>query len=231
VTLTACPVDDENDDDPDEIENGENGGVAGKRLKSYVISQPNAEDVRSDYSYNNDGTLKQIDVFQSSTRVMYVIITSYPDGTVAKQEQHISNYPLITIWNFTNDTNKKPFKREGSTSNDGNLTSTHTVDFTFQSGRKTREVEKIHSFVNGVTADQEIQRVFSYDNNGRRTTTTETSTGTQNGTRQYIRTYNSDGTLQKVNYPSGYNDNTPVTITFTWEDGKSPHNFDDYAQF
>jgi len=220
VTFTACEELNNNDD---ENGNPEGGGVAGKRLKSYIVSTPDSEDVRSEYSYNSDGTLKRIDNYYntSSKLLQYVIITNYPDGTVAKQEQHMEDYPMITVWNFTNDSNKKPIKREGSTLWDGVLTGTSTYDLTFQNGRKTRDVEKTFSSTGELI--QEVQRVYNYDNKGKRTTTSVTFSNGK--TRQDTRTYNSDGTLQKV---SG-SDNQ--IITFTWENGKPPHDFDDYAQF
>jgi len=34
ATLTSCDEDEDPNEDPDEIENGNNGGVAGKRLKT-----------------------------------------------------------------------------------------------------------------------------------------------------------------------------------------------------
>jgi len=220
MTVIACS-EDENSDENNE-ENGGNGGggvVAGKRLKSYIVSSPE-NTTRSEYSYNNDGTLKRIDNYyhESSKLFQYVIVTSNSDGTVAKQEQYLVDVSLITVWNFSYDANKKPLKRQGTSSMDGVEIGTSTVDYTFQNGRKTRDVVKDYS---GIVLQQETLREYSYGSNGRRTTTIQTING---NTLQYTRTYNSDGTLQKVTSSS-------ITITFTWENGKPPHDFDDYAQF
>jgi hypothetical protein len=214
VTFTAC---DENESDADE--NGNGGGVAGKRLKSYIVSSPENV-VRSEYSYNDDGTLKRIDNYDhvSSKLFQYVIITSFDDGTMAKQEQYLTDFSFVTVWNFSNDANKKPLKREGTTSMDGIIIGTSTADYTFQNGRKIREVVKDYSGA----VQQETLYEFSYGSNGRRTTTLQTIYGQSSS--QYTRTYNSDGTLQQVTSPS-------TTITFTWENGKTTVDFDDHAQF
>ena len=51
-------------------------------------------------------------------------------------------------------------------------------------------------------------------------------------TRKFTRTYNSDGTLQKVT-TDGYAgfQHTNYTVTYTWENGKTTVNTDDYATF
>jgi hypothetical protein len=217
MTFTSCPGSDENG------EENENGGVAGKRLKSYIVRSPGSQDLRSEYSYNSDGTLKRIDNYYhaSSELMQYVIITNYPDGTVAKQEQYLlGNYPLFTVWDFSNDSNKKPLKRDGTSSTGGVIISTSTVDFTFQNGRKIREIEILKD-ASGATI-QVTQRDYNYDNRGKRTTTNITINGVSS---QQTRSYNSDGTLQKATHSSG------GTIEFTWENGKPPNDFDDYAQF
>ena len=221
ATLTACDILEDNNDEGDKEEEGGNGGggVSGKRLKSYIVSSPE-NTIRSEYSYNSDGTLKRTDNYyhESSKLIQYVIYTNNSDGTVAKQEQYIEGYSLITVWNFTNDSNKKPLKRQGTSSMDGVTMGSSIVDYTFQNGRKTREVVKDYS---GTVMQSETQYEFNYGSNGRRTTTVQTINGKST---QYTRTYNSDGTLQKVISPS-------TTITFTWENAKPPHDFDDYAQF
>jgi hypothetical protein len=66
-----------------------------------------------------------------------------------------------------------------------------------------------------------IERTYEYDGAGKRTVTNETHTvpGLE-FSRKCIRAYNSDGTLNTITYPFNHIDTTPVTLTFTWENGK-----------
>ena len=218
VTLTACPVDDENEDDPDEIENGENGnngGVAGKRIITQLqTSGPSQGFVRVEWSYNDNGSLKRQDLYDESSKlVRYEIWTSNSDGTIAKEEMYDSNNNLLQYMNYSYDANKKPLKAEGAMN-----TTPWSYDYTFQNGRKTLQLMKI--------GDTEITLEFNYDGNGRRTTTSETTNyGTQVFTRVFTRTYNSDGTLQKVTFPNGYGDNTIVSYNGIYM-GKCKNDFE-----
>jgi hypothetical protein len=103
---------------------------------------------------------------------------------------------------------------------------TVTINFTFQNGRKTRELMNMGGGVMN-------EFVYNYDSQGRRTTTIHTlySSASVIGSRQFTRTYHADGTLQKVTYPVSFVDNTTVTKTFTWEDGKTTVNDDDFMQW
>ena len=98
------------------------------------------------------------------------------------------------------------------------------IDFTFKNGRKISE-ERKYSFGLSFTVSK---YEHEYDNKGKRTITIETHS--ELGKRQYTRTYNSDGTLQKVTYPIGFGgtDNTIVTNEFIWEDGKKTWDEDDF---
>ena len=233
VTLTACPVDDENEDDPDEIENGENGGVAGKRLKSTVqTTGPIDGSYRSELTYS-DGTLKQSDVFDVSSKLTgYAIYTNNSDGTRNKMEfydlSNSSEPQLAHVYTYSYDANKKPLQGKGIYYTNGTQYGTVTIDFTFQNGKKTGE--KMTFVFGNAPYSETFTTTFAhnYDNNGRRTTTTETHSLL--GARQYTRTYNSDGTLQKVTYPYGYggSDNRTVTKEFTWENGKKTYDEDDF---
>ena len=236
VTLTACPVDDENEDDPDEIENGENGnngGVAGKRIKTELQTTGTKDDFyRTEWSYNSDGTVKQSDSYnESSKRVEYTTYTNNTDGTIAKEESYeldnSSNFKLFYVYNYSYDDNKKPLQMLGSYYDDkGEVFLNMTFDFTYQNGRKTRQV-----VMGGDSMINEYE--YSYDSQGRRTKTIETTTysGQLISTRQIDYTYNTDGTLQKKTYPSNA-DNSTVTKTYTWEDGKTTVNIiDDYFPF
>jgi len=219
VTLTACPVDDENDD-PDEIENGENGnngGVAGKRIKSTIITEEGGETRTGDFTYNSDGTLNRIDWNDS-----YSIFTNNPDGTYAKWEDINTYGEMVMVYSY--DANKKPLKAEGTIKNSAG-TSPVTYDFTFQNGRKTFEIQKFGT--PGTDGYMSVTFEYNYNSSGR-TTTTETHSLV--GKRQFTRTYNSDGTLQKVT-TGGYTGvpTTGFTQTFTWENGKTTVNHDDHA--
>ena len=225
VTFTACDVFNPDDDD-DEIENGNNGGVAGKRLKTTVqTTGPIDAAYRQEFSYNSNGELIRCDHYDESSKLlMYHIYTSNPDGTRNKDELYevsISSTEPSYIYTYTYDANKKPLQGKGTYYWNGVATSTVNVDYTFQNGRLTREVLTSSSVI--------IQFDITYDNNGRRRTTTETHSLL--GTRQYNRTYNTDGTLQKVTYPNGYSgsDNTTITEEFTWENGKSTQDGDDLS--
>ena len=220
VTFTACD-EDENDGDDD----GE-GGVAGKRVKSWVItcSKPVQGIVRTDYTYNSDGTLNRTDGYDTSSKLyLYCIFTSNTDGTCAKYVQHYETLPVTVEFTYTYNPNKTLQKYKYDTFNEGVLEQTVNVECTYENGKRILEVFSI----NGATPSQYS---FNYDSNGRRTTSTYTVYGSgEVYTMTYTRTYNSDGTLQKVTYPYSFTDNTTVTQTFTWENGKTTHDFDMYS--
>ena len=234
ATFTSCNEDEDPSDDPDEIENGDNGnngGVSGKRLITMVqTTGPIDGPARSEMSYNSDGTVKRVDQYDVSSKlILYTTYTCNSDGTKHKEElydvSNSSNPQLFYEYTYSYDANKKPLKAEGTYFLNG-INMTVTIDYTFQNGRKTHEVLTSLSSVSQeiVTIEYDI----TYDNNGRRSTTTETHSSL--GTRKYTRTYNSDGTLQKVTYPYGYNgsDNRTVTNEFKWENGKKTWNEDDF---
>ena len=222
VTLTSCDKDEDPSDDPDEIENGNNGGVAGKRIQSSLMTEASGDIQRLEFTYNSDGTLNREDVYDgSSKRISYTIYTNNPDGTYAKMENFATDGDQVLV--YTYGANKKPLKAEGTVKNSAG-TFPVTYDYTFQNGRLTRFVLKT-----GVgDSSVEVTYDHKYDSNGRRTSTTETHSIL--GTRQSTRAYNSDGTLQKITADgySGY-PTTAYTVTFTWEDGKTAVNFDDYS--
>jgi hypothetical protein len=224
VTFSAC--DDEN---AKEDENGENGNgsgsVAGQRVKTILITEASGAIQRGENTYNNDGALTRVDWYDaSSTRIAYDIYTNNPDGTHNKWESFGADGNQVIV--FTYDANKKPLKAEGTIHNSLGV---HPLayDYTYQGGRLIRVVLRMGNPGVGYI---EIKYESNYDNNGRRTTTTETHS--MIGTRQYTRAYNSDGTLQKVTAEaySGY-PTTAFTQTFTWENGKTTVNFDDYSVF
>ena len=222
MTLAACSGEDENEGG----ENGENGGgsnVSGKRLKMYIVSSPGADDTRTEYTYNSDGSIKRNDVYnhKSSKLFMYEIYTNNPDGTLAKHEQYMVDMPTWkTVWVYSFDTNKNPVKRDGTSYMDNVIVGTSTEENTFQNGRKTRSV--IKDYVGGALQQERIL-VFNYDSKGKRTTTNQTSNGK---TVIFTRAYKADGTIDKVTT----SDNS-VTMTFTWENGKSIEDFDVHAEF
>jgi len=216
MTFTACPGE---DSDPDGGENG-SGGVAGKRYTSYVVNYSNSPDTRSEVSYDSNGLLIRNDVYytESSKRIMYEIITSNPDGTLAKHEQYMEDMPgYKTVWEYSYDSNKTLLKRQGTTFMDGVVIGVTTMDYTFQNGRKIRDV---------LTGNNQVDvREYNYDSNGRRTTTTHTTTSGGNvSTKQYTRIYNADGTLQKVTGPD-------FTVIYTWENGKTAWNYNNYCMW
>jgi hypothetical protein len=225
MTFTACHIDDSDDENGDE--NG-NGGVTGKRLKTSVSTGPGFYS-RTEISYNSDGTMKGSDVYdESSKRICYANHTSNPDGTLAKEEFYDIVNNTSSVYNFSYDTNKKLQKAEGIYYADKVQWATGTVVYTFQNGRKTRQVTTLTSIDGSVTVQQ---LDFNYDAQGRRTTTDEINTpnrGDVIGLRTFTRTYKTDGTLEKVTYPSDYTATSGTnTDTFTWENGKTTMNFDD----
>jgi hypothetical protein len=214
MALVACLEDEGND--PDDPDNG-GGGISGKRVKTRVrtSTMPISDWTKMEYSYNSDGTLKQVDWYDASSKlVRKEVITSNPDGTWNKRvaTDYVNGGEVIT--NFTHDANKKPLKATGTTSVAG-VVVTSTIDYTFQNGRKIREKQVTGSMT-------ETLFEFSYDTDGKRTKTIATMS--YGVTVEYTRTYNSDGTLQKLNYTTG---NQPFTETFTWENGKTTVNMDD----
>jgi len=218
MTITAC-LEDENGEDPDDNGNS-GGGVAGKRLKGYEQTSSKPEHyLKMEYSYNSDGTLNRVNQYdKASTLVQYFIYTNNPDGTLSRMVLKNENYE--TVYEYFYNSNKTLQKAQVLFS--GILYG--NIEYTFENGKKTREM------VRNISSEMTQLFEYSYDNRGRRTTTTETNYIPPN-TRQYTRTYNSDGTLQKVTFAYGYGDNTPVTIAFTWENGKSTYNHDDFAHY
>ena len=110
------------------------------------------------------------------------------------------------------------FSRRPFVASNGVEVDTPSFGFSFQNGRKISQKQTVSA---GLVV-QEIQTEFSYDSNGRRTKAI--STPLIGIKVEYTRTYNSDGTLQNVKYFDGYNQ---VTMTFTWENGKTTVNMDD----
>jgi len=218
MTFTAC---DSFNDDDDENGGGDGpGSISGKRIKT-VVEAPVDGPVRTEHTYNSNGTLNRVDSYDASgKRVMYSTFTSNSDGTRAKHIQVDEAYTFATTeYIYFYNTDKTPQKMEGTISTGS--TSTHV--YTFQNGRKTREVISVRM---GGTLVQEIELVYNYDNNGRRTTTTQTPKIGVPVT--YTRTYNSDGTLRTVTYTvSGQT----ITKTFTWENGNSTVNEDHFLGY
>ena len=220
MTFNACIEDDNEGDENGNNGNGNGGGVAGKRIKTMVHSGGDGP-VRFEYSYNSDGTTKQVDAYDAASKlVMRDVITCNPDGTWAKLEQTDLAYSgTVLVLNHTYDANKKPLSINGKTYLGGAEIGTTTFSFTFQNGRKVSQKQTVTAL--GVLA-QEVQTEFQYDANGRRTKTI--STPLIGAKVEYTRTaYNPDGTLKTITVSGGQS----FTITFTWEDGKSTVNMDD----
>ena len=228
MAFIAC----DNAGDNEEDEGGDNGGsVSGKRIKSWVQVTERASDgvIRMEYTYNNDGSIKQIDTYnESSKRTMYSIYSNNSDGTPDKVEQFFEDNPnMKNVSEFTYNSQKTLQKMLVTLYIDGVPTAESTTDYTFVNGRKTIEV------YTGSGGAVQMVRVYEYDGKGKRTITTETQTvaGSLLCTRKYTRTYNSDGTLKMVDYPYNCTDNTIVTTTFTWENGKKAVDEDIYLAY
>jgi hypothetical protein len=221
MTFSACIEDDNEGDENGNNGNGNGGGgVTGKRIKTMVHSSGEGP-VRFEYSYNSDGTTKQVDAYDAASKlVMRDVITCNPDGTWKILEQTDLAYSgTVLVLNHTYDANKKPQSINGTTYLDGTPIGTTTFSFTFQNGRKVSQKQTVTAM--GVLA-QEVNSEFQYDANGRRTKTISTP---RVGVKvEYTRTaYNPDGTLKTITVSGGQS----FTITFTWEDGKSTVNMDD----
>jgi hypothetical protein len=217
MTFTGCS----RTDSPDESGNGNGVGVTGKRLKTEVNNTgPFA--MRNEFSYNSDGSFKRFDVLHdgSSKLIMFAIASSNTDGTVAKEELYYADNSLYQVYNYSYDANKKPQKVNVSFHAPGQTNCSMTINYSFQNGRKTREV-----IISSCDRDEVvIQTDYNYDNKGIRTTATETHSVL--GKRQIAYIYNADGTLQKRTYPE-YDNTGTITHTYTWEDGKTTvHWFD-----
>jgi len=215
MTITAC-WDDENDEDGEENGNG-GGGVAGKRIKKWEqTTGPTDEVIRYEVTYSSNGYRSDGYNAQSKFSGALVYICN-SDGLINKVEGYDSGNKLGQVTTYSYDSNKKPVKAQSVTIINGVEYNAFTIDYTFQNGRKIREVIK--------NEYAEIKYEYNYDSKGKRTTMTETNSTA--GTRQVTYTYNSDGTWQKVTYPKGYNgsDNTIVTWEYTWENGKTTHSY------
>jgi len=219
MTFNACIEDDNEGDENGNNGNGNSGGgVSGKRLKTLLIEYE-GNPLRGEYSYNSDGSLKRVDWYDKASKlVSYDVITNNPDGTIAKLVATSlvdnSNAEMTYFYDF----NKKPVKAEGTASG-----VPYTYTWTFQNGRLIRHVQTYDNFV--ITYEPD------YDSQGRRTTTIETHNVL--GKCQYTRTYNSDGTLKRVDV-TNYS-NFPLTKghieIFTWENGKTTYNDDDHRPY
>jgi len=227
ATFTACEKLDDGDNGIDELENGGDGGdgngnggtVAGMRIKT-IVHTAGDEPVRFDYSYNSDGTTKQIDYYDASSKlVMRDLIDCNPDGTWATIEQTDLVYAnTVLVLNHSYDTNKKPLTVAGPLTLEGEEIGFTAFDFKFENGRKISQHQVVT--VMGTVA-QELQSEFTYGANGRRTkTVVKPKTGAE---VTYSRTYNPDGTLQKVTVSGG----ASYTMNFSWENGKKTVQMDD----
>jgi hypothetical protein len=213
MTFTACS----GSIDPDE--NG--GGVSGKRLKSILITESGLTE-KGEYTYNSDGSLKRVDwVYSWTSFKPYDIFTNNSDGTHAKWENFNEYGNQVMV--YTYNANKKPQKAEGKMYTEYGETSV-SYDFIYQDGRLIR-----HVIIIGGSSTVTYEP--AYDSNGRRISGTETHSYA--GTRKYTRTYNSDGTLQKVDISNYSVTGTNArTYTFIWENGKTLVNyFDDYGAY
>jgi len=164
----------------------------------------------------------------SSNLYGYVTHTYNSDGTIAKDEQYINNN-LDMIETYSYDANKKP---KSATITVPGSDCDLNFEYTFQNGRKTQQV------MNNICGTYYIQKTqwnHTYDSNGRRTKINETFSASINGNsqtdqREITRTYNSDGTIQKITYPQ-YVTHRTITHTFTWENGKTTFNYDDFSAY
>ena len=220
MTFTACL-----EDDNEGGENGNEGGVSGKRIKSWVQETSRPQDyVRVEYTYNSDGSIKQADHYDASGHFTRNVYTNNSNGTTKKIDQTFIRNTSIkgeSVFSYTNNTLQL---MAVTVYLNGVATETTTTEYTFANGRKTRE------FYTGSGGAVTIERKFEYDSNGKRTITTETQTMPILGTltRTFTRSYNADGTLKTVTFPWGPTDPTPVTMTVTWENGKKAVDEDIY---
>ena len=225
MTFAACIEAPANPDNGGGDNGGDDGGVSGKRVKSELITDADGKTQKGDYTYNNDGMLVRIDWKYSWTSAkIYDVFTNNSDGTTAKWENYNEYGNQVLTYSY--DSNKKPIKATGTiTNSEGTVPVTY--DITWQNGRQTRQVMKMRSGSSSITVTWDI----NYDSNGKRTFSTETHSTA--GVRKYTRTYNSDGTVQKVIVDSySKYTGTGFTQAFTWESGKIAVNYlDDYYQY
>ena len=229
MTITAC-LEDENSDENNE-ENGGNGGggVAGKRLKSSLTtcSAPGFVNSRSELTYNSDGTVKRSDTYDASSSKLlnYFINTNNPDGTFGKVVMYESDNTKVMEDTYYYNSNKTIQKFLSAYFQNGVKVQTVIHEFTYDNRRKISQ----KYYQEGQSAYGEL--TYNYDASGRRTTTDLKYYSFDPNmvlSMTYTRTYNSDGTLQKVTYPYSFVDDTPITVTFTWENGKTTYDFDMY---
>jgi hypothetical protein len=230
--MSGCTKDDDSNGEGGD-NGGGGGGVSGKRIKTVLDSSthpPIGGPVKTEFTYNSNGTVKQTDSYdESNQRVMYSTFTYNSDGTRSGGETVYLAYVNSNIkFTYQYNSDKTPQKMEGTNYIDGVAMGTVTHEYTYQNGRKTRETQKIYV---GATLAQSIQYDFNYDSNGRRTTVVMTPSAGISVTT--TRTYNSDGTLQKITWPhyGASSPNATMTKTITWENGNSSANEDHYLTY
>jgi len=208
LALFACS----DNSDPEEDDDG--GAVSGKRIKSYVVNTASGVNgpVRWEFSYKSDGSAKQIDIYdKSSKRVIYSTFTNNSDGTISVAEQ-IDNTYSNTKWVFDHSYNSdKTLKKiQGTAYLIGKVdpVGANSTDFSYKDGKISRVVLQ-----NGLIT---VQTDYEYDSKGR----ISASIQKQGNGSSFKNTfsYNSDGTLQKVNYQDGQD---IISINYTWENGKT----------
>ena len=213
VTVMFAMCDKTNDNDDNGGETG-GSGVTGKRIKEFVTSTEGSNaSTRNVYSYNSDGSVKRIDQYIGSTLNLVATYTNHPDGRPQKIDfTYMSNGTeagkaegIFTYGTF-NTLQKQEITGNGTV---------QVFEYTFKDGRKTFE-----KYSSGYSIY--IERTFEYDEKGKRTKTTETQSvnGSNVGTVIHTRSYNSDGTIDKITYPLLSSPNLLVTQKFTWESGK-----------
>ena len=219
ATLTACDILEDNNDEGGKEEEGGNGGgggiVSGKRVKSIVTTCSNPVMYsRTESIYNSSGQCIRGETYDASSKLIDTSISTYnSDGTLAKTvtDQGETVAEFIYFYN----SNKILQKSEHNFYQGGVLKQTTKSEYTYENGKKIRQ----KSYMEGQSDYNEF--LFNYDGNGRRTTTVQTYYGDNLVfSMTHTRTYNTDGTVQKITHPVNFVDNTPVTITFTWENGK-----------
>ena len=179
------------------------------------------------YSYNPDGSLKQLDAYNSEGTHINTTSYFYEGGLLVKAEVTLTEEQLITEkWDFSyeNGVLKTRLIHSLELVWDDELGESVQVytpwrrqEFTFQNGRKVRD----EMFLIPATT---FIAVFSYDEWGRRIQTTQQNYNPYTGALTSVsisnRSYNTNGTFSSIIFSTG------GSRFFEWEEQTTSYDYD-----
>jgi len=198
------------------------GGNSRYRVVTQTLIGSDQEITIWKYSYNNDGSLRQVDNCDSYGYV--VSVTRYTNDSAGRyilaETVRYGEVNYKTQYEYENGVLKKAMTYNFA---DYSFILNGISEYTFSQGKKTQRTGFNSSYQRFSTS------TFSYDNSGRRTSTLiqyfDVDTGAIDSTSTSYRTYNSNGTINTVVLSDGQ------TRAFEWEERPTMVRFDDYFNF